>query len=74
MQNLVSSDCSVEISGLEKRFRSRRGGAAGRGIEDVSFTVPRNSFFTLLGPAGAARRQRCAVWPDLRAPTAARSR
>ncbi|MFI6347114.1 ABC transporter ATP-binding protein [Streptomyces sp. NPDC050560] len=55
MQNLVSSDYAVEISGLEKRYTPRRGGEPGRGIEDVGFTVPRGDFFTLLGPSGCGK-------------------
>ncbi|MFF7329536.1 ATP-binding cassette domain-containing protein [Streptomyces sp. NPDC008150] len=55
VQNLASSDHSVEISGLEKRYTPQRGGEGGRGIEDVSFTVPHGKFFTLLGPSGCGK-------------------
>lgn len=46
---------SVEISGLEKRFTRKDGGGTSRAVDDVSFTVPRNSFFTLLGPSGCGK-------------------
>ncbi|MGP2438942.1 ABC transporter ATP-binding protein [Streptomyces sp. JW3] len=55
MQNLVSSDYSVEISGLEKRYTPQRGGEGSRGIEDVNFTVPHGEFLTLLGPSGCGK-------------------
>ncbi|MFE6483279.1 ABC transporter ATP-binding protein [Streptomyces sp. NPDC057757] len=55
MQNQISADYSVEISGLEKRYTPQRGGEVSRGIEDVSFTVPHNKFFTLLGPSGCGK-------------------
>ncbi|GAA3706530.1 ABC transporter ATP-binding protein [Streptomyces tremellae] len=55
VHNSPSSDCSVEISGLEKRYTAQRTGGPGRGIEDVGFAVPRGHFFTLLGPSGCGK-------------------
>jgi iron(III) transport system ATP-binding protein len=55
VQNLVASEHSVEISGLEKRFTHQHSGEVSRAIEEVSFVVPRNSFFTLLGPSGCGK-------------------
>ncbi|WNE96957.1 ABC transporter ATP-binding protein [Streptomyces luomodiensis] len=55
VQNLVASDHSVEISGLEKRFHRQQSGEMSLAVADVSFTVPRNSFFTLLGPSGCGK-------------------
>ncbi|MFE4216227.1 ABC transporter ATP-binding protein [Streptomyces sp. NPDC056844] len=55
MQNLVASDHAVEISGLEKRFTRRDSAEVSRAIDDVSFAVPRGSFFTLLGPSGCGK-------------------
>ncbi|MET8482688.1 ABC transporter ATP-binding protein [Streptomyces tendae] len=55
MQKTVSSDHSVEITGLEKRYTPQRSGESSRGIEDVTFSVPRSEFLTLLGPSGCGK-------------------
>ncbi|MFJ3145272.1 ABC transporter ATP-binding protein [Streptomyces halstedii] len=55
MQNLVASDYAVQISNLEKRFTRRDSAEVSRAIDDVSFAVPRGSFFTLLGPSGCGK-------------------
>jgi iron(III) transport system ATP-binding protein len=55
MPNVVASDPSVAISGLEKEFTRQHTDKVSRAIDDVSFTVPKNSFFTLLGPSGCGK-------------------
>ncbi|WP_217169361.1 ABC transporter ATP-binding protein [Streptomyces sp. AC512_CC834] len=55
MNNVVASEPSVEITGLEKGFHRPHGAEASRAIDDVSFTVPQGSFFTLLGPSGCGK-------------------
>ncbi|KAA9159308.1 ABC transporter ATP-binding protein [Amycolatopsis acidicola] len=46
---------SVEISRLEKRFTRRDSNEVHRAIDNVSFSVSSNSFFTLLGPSGCGK-------------------
>ncbi|MFV9455104.1 ABC transporter ATP-binding protein [Rhodococcus sp. NM-2] len=55
MQKLVATDHSVQISGLQKQFTRHDSGEVNRVIDDVSFAVPKNSFFTLLGPSGCGK-------------------
>ncbi|MFF0700331.1 ABC transporter ATP-binding protein [Streptomyces tendae] len=55
VQKTVPSDHSVEITGLEKRYTPQRSGESSRGIEDVTFSVPRSEFLTLLGPSGCGK-------------------
>ncbi|BAH51978.1 putative ABC transporter ATP-binding protein [Rhodococcus opacus B4] len=55
MQKLVATDHSVQISGLQKQFNRHDSGEVTRVIDDVSFSVPQNSFFTLLGPSGCGK-------------------
>src|SRR6476620_1266336 len=55
MKTLVGSDHSVQISGLQKHFTRPHSGEVTRVIDDVSSSVPQNSFFTLLGPSGCGK-------------------
>ncbi|NKQ53181.1 ABC transporter ATP-binding protein [Amycolatopsis sp. K13G38] len=52
---MLSSSHAVEISGLEKRFTRKHDGEVSLAVDNVSFAVPRNSFFTLLGPSGCGK-------------------
>jgi iron(III) transport system ATP-binding protein len=52
---VLVGDVAVEIAGLEKQLASRTDAATPRALDHVSFTVPRNSFFTLLGPSGCGK-------------------
>jgi ABC-2 type transport system ATP-binding protein len=46
-------DLAVEVTGLNKTYRSRKGTKAA--LVDFSLQVPRGSFFGLLGPNGAGK-------------------
>lgn len=46
-------DLAVEISGLNKTYRSRKGSKTA--LVDFSLQIPRGSFFGLLGPNGAGK-------------------
>jgi NitT/TauT family transport system ATP-binding protein len=48
----TSSDGLV-VSGVGKTFRSRDGATSA--LADVSFTVPRGRFFTIIGPSGSGK-------------------
>ncbi|WP_308163048.1 ABC transporter ATP-binding protein [Nocardia alni] len=54
MQHNVGSH-SVEVIDLKKQFTNKQTGAVNRVIDNVSFTVSENSFFTLLGPSGCGK-------------------
>ena len=44
----------LSVSGLTKLYAPMRDGIAG-GVEEIDFTVPQGSFFTLLGPSGCGK-------------------
>jgi ABC-2 type transport system ATP-binding protein len=46
-------DLAVEVSGLNKTYRSRKGSKTA--LVDFSLQIPRGSFFGLLGPNGAGK-------------------
>ncbi|MEV7045339.1 ABC transporter ATP-binding protein [Amycolatopsis sp. NPDC051061] len=46
---------AVVISGLEKRFTRKQDDAVSLAVDNVGFTVPPGSFYTLLGPSGCGK-------------------
>src|SRR6476620_10376948 len=74
MQTLVASDHSVQISGLQKHFTRQHSGEVTRVIDDVSFAVPKNSFFTLLGPSGCGKTTTLRCLAGLETPDGGRIR
>ncbi|MGH6665913.1 MAG: ATP-binding cassette domain-containing protein, partial [Pseudolabrys sp.] len=49
MENSNASGHYVDVQGLVKLF------GADRAVDDVSFTVPKGKFLTLLGPSGCGK-------------------
>ena len=49
----------IEITDLHKTYVSD--GTPFRAVDRISLKVPEGSFYTLLGPSGAARRPPCAA-------------
>nr|WP_245300881.1 hypothetical protein [Agrobacterium sp. TS43] len=45
---------AVEITSIKKSYRDVVA------LSDINISIPSGSFFTLLGPSGAARRPSCA--------------
>ncbi len=46
---------AVEIEGLDKVYRGRKGRPSIAALEDVDLAIPKGSFFGLLGPNGAGK-------------------
>ena len=62
----------ITLAGVTKTYRENRNVA--RAIEEVSFTVPEGSFFTLLGPSGCGKTTTLRCVAGLEDPDAGRIR
>jgi ABC-type Fe3+/spermidine/putrescine transport system ATPase subunit len=57
-------DAILELRGVSKNF------ATHRAVRDISFAIPRGSFFSLLGPSGCGKTTTLRLIAGLEAPTA----
>jgi len=51
----VSPDPGIHLDGVTKRYGDPRKGTALVAVDDVTMSVPRGCFFSLLGPSGCGK-------------------
>ena len=55
MQNLNAPSAAVEITGLVKTYRGRKGMPGKNALKGIDLSIPQGSIFGLLGPNGAGK-------------------
>jgi NitT/TauT family transport system ATP-binding protein len=69
-ETVPSKECAVSVQNLEKTYRTRSGNVTA--LEDLSFSIKRNEFLTVVGPSGCGKSTILKIIAGLMLPTSGR--